>query len=609
MKQIFQAVTVMLFLTGSITVNAQNPDEQLAAQYFSAGEFDKAKILYEKLLKKNPESVYYYQNYFQCLTETKDFDEAEKFLKKQLKRSNGNYQYSVDQGYLMELQGNAKGASEHFTAMINSIPADEEKVSQMANALLKRNMPKRVVETYLAARKKMGSDIFFSDELMTIYLTEGVNNKLVDEGLNLLTKDAEQLPLVKTYLTRMLDRGQAADYLREQCLLFMGKYPGKPVFEELLVWFFIRQKDFKAAYRQTTAIDRREKGEGLRLIELASVCLNNGFFDVAIDCYNYVLQKGTQGYFYIQARMGLLDARYTKASKSVLSDSAELNLLENEFIQFLNDHGRTFSTAPAMKQLADVYVYFIHDLNKGILILEEISTMSRLQPKLEAECKLALGDAYLMRGDVWDAQLIYGQVDTDFKEDPMGQEAKFRNAKVSYFTGDFDWAKDQLDVLKTATSQLISNNAIELSLLIMDNTGLDSTTDALKAFADAELLYFQNKLDESFNILNMMPFRFPNHSLEDDIFLLKARSYVKMKNLAEAEKNYLIVINQFGGDILADNAIMELAVLYEHQLNEKAKALELYEKLIFEYTGSLFVVDARKNINRMKADGVIGDKP
>ena len=601
-------LVLFLLFTSVIHGIAQETDEQLAVQYLADEEYDKAQVLFEKLLKKNPESAYFYQNYFLCLTKTKDFDGADKLIKKQIKKYPSNYGFQVDQGMVYEMQGNKKAADEHFSQLIKQVTADEEKTLQLSNAFMKRDMLSRGIETLLAGRKAAGYATAFAAEIIALYQRQGEWKKVIDESIQWLTVNNLQLEAVQSALVRVLDKEGEVTYLKERTLLQIQKYPDKLALDELLLWVFVQKKEFRSAYRQAVAMDKKSKDDGLQIYGLAGICLNNEQYDVAIECYNTLILKGKENPYYLNARMGLLETRYTKASKTTGLTGEEIVQIEQEYLNFLTEYGRTTNTAPSMKQLADCYIYYLHDLNKGIKLLEELAAMPRLQPKFTANCKLSLGDAYLMRGDVWDAQLLYGQVDKDFLEDPLGQEARLRNAKLSYFTGDFEWAKDQLDVLKTATSQLISNNAIELSMVIMDNTGLDSTTDALKKFVDAELLYFQHKLNESMQILNVMPFKFPRHSLEDDIYLLKARILVQQGQFAEAEKNYLMVVNKFGGDILADNALMELASLYRDRLSQKSKALEMYEKIVFNYTGSLFTVEARKQIQKLKDEGVTNTK-
>ena len=89
--------------------------------------------------------------------------------------------------------------------------------------------------------------------------------------------------------------------------------------------------------------------------------------------------------------------------------------------------------------------------------------------------------------------MYYSQVEKDFKHEVIGQEAKFKKIKIDYYTGKFNWAQAQLNILKQSTSKLIANNAMELSLLISDNLNLDTTQLTLQIYANAELLIFQNK--------------------------------------------------------------------------------------------------------------------
>lgn len=593
-------IFLLLFFIPFFAV-AQESDEQLAAQYMADEEFDKAQILYEKLLKKNPESVYFYQNYFTCLTRTKDFEGADKLIKRQIKKQPDNPSFQVDQAFLYQLKGDAKAAQQAYDQLIKSVNEDENKTIKIASAFQKRNLREQAITCLLEGRKKAGYATAFAPELMALYREAGEWKKLSDESVQLILQSQDQLENVQSQLVHLLNRESELNYLKERILLQLQKTPDKSALDQLLLWVFIQKKEFRSAFRQVQSMEKKNQNPGNFLIEFANLCRSNDQYELAIESYQQLIQLGSENNFYLMARSGLLETRYMAISTRNYEKS-ELEQLEKDFLDFLNTYGKTPNTSASMKQLAECYVFYFHDLTKGIALLEELATMPRVQPKFNGSCKLSLGDAYLMRGDIWDAQLMYGQVDKDFLEDPLGQEARLRNAKLSYFTGDFEWAKDQLDVLKTATSQLISNNAIELSMVIMDNTGLDSSTEALKKFAEAELFYFQQRYDESLKILNLMPFQFPKHSLEDDIYLLKARIMSQNGQIEEAEKNYQMVIQKFGGDILADNALMELALIYQHKTGQKEKALELYQKLVFNYTGSLFTVEARKQILKLQAE-------
>ncbi len=579
---------------------AQTSDEELAAQYYADGEYDKAEILYKKLHKKDVESVYIYQNYLNCLVKLNSFEEAEKMVSKQMRKFNDRPLYAVDLGHLYVLQGETKKSRDLFESLINNSGSSMPNTDQLAMAFLKRDQFDYAILTYLRGRKVMSANDMFAENLIDLYLVTKDYKSAVNECMEVLRIDERMLNFVQSKMISLVDNNLETDYIQERASIYLQKNPEKIVFDEFMMWVFIQQKKFRAALRQAAAMDKRNRTEGRAQVNLAKICVSNFAFDIAIEAYQNVIEIGRDGYFYMAARMGLLETSFTSLQSGQKMSPQELDLLIGRYLAFIEEFGNGWNAAPTVKQLADIYIFYKHDLDRGIEILEGLVVIPRLQPHLKGQFKLALGDAYLIRDEVWDATLLYGQVDKDFKEDPLGQEAKFRNARLSYFQGDFAWASDQLDVLKTATSQLISNNAIELALTIQDNSGLDSSTDALAAYAKAQLLFFQNRLDDCLREISLIPFAFPNHSLEDEIYFTKAMVMTKKGDFKKAEEYFLNVINYFGQDILADNAIYQLAHLYQHSLNQPAKALEMYEKLIFNYSGSLFVVEARKRYKILK---------
>jgi TolA-binding protein len=209
-----------------------------------------------------------------------------------------------------------------------------------------------------------------------------------------------------------------------------------------------------------------------------------------------------------------------------------------------------------------------------------------------------------MQGDVWESTLLYSQVDKAFKEDPLGHEARFRNARLSYFSGDFQWAQAQFEVLKASTSKLIANDALDLSVFIMDNLGLDTTAIALQLYADAELLVFQNRFQDAFGKMDSLLLAFPKHALEDDVLYLRGKIFTKQRQYEKAAAAFEEVVEKYPEDIRADNALFELAGLYEKPLNDVEKAKTLYEKLFVEFSGSTFAVEARKRYRILRGDKI-----
>jgi outer membrane protein assembly factor BamD (BamD/ComL family) len=370
---------------------------------------------------------------------------------------------------------------------------------------------------------------------------------------------------------------------------------------EMLIWYSVQQRDFMTALNQLKVIDRRQKGEGKRIFELAGIAGTNNAFDAAIACCNYVISFGQNLPFYNESKNLLLQMRRKKVVKGIYTRQ-DLVQLENDYKSFISEFGENPATSESMKDLAELYAYYLDQPDAAIQLLTVLSDMYRAPAKFRAECKLMLGDVYILIGNYWDPVLYYGQVDKEFKEDELGQEAKFRNARLSYYKGEFEWAQAQLDILKKATSQLISNNSIELSLLIQDNLGLDSNEEAMKIFADAELYIYQHKFKEAMAALDTIYARFPQHSLADEILYAKARISRMQQQWQPAVELLEKVYTVFGYDILADNALFDAAEIYEFNLKQPDKALKLYEKLITDFPGSLYTVEARKRFRILRGD-------
>ena len=593
---------VYIFLQFSMCAWAQSTDEKLAAQFYENGEYDKAQDLYKKLYKNNENSLYIYENYLNTLIALDDEKGAIKLVEKQIKRHPNGINHQVDLGYVYIRFDKKEEADKYFEKLTKKHINDANAVNMLAQSMQRRQMGERAIAVYEEGTKKHGPISFYS-QLLYSYRTSKKLNKLSDLALLVLVENPSQYKYVLKYLDVVYEDEAGVAYLQEKTLLHAQKHTDSPVFDELLLEIYVQQKKFKAALRQVIALDKRNNQKGARVMQMAATFVNNKHYDEAVSGYQYVCDLGESTGTYLIANEGLINALYLKNTSSLVTDPAEINALKNRINALVEKYGVNHRTAQSLFRLAELYIFYDKNVGAGVTILEDILETPRLQASFKANSKLLLGDAYLMLDNIWDAKLMYGQVDKEFKEDALGQEAKFKNAKLSYYTGDFEWATGQLDILKTATTQLISNNAIELALLIQDNTGIDSTEDAMKEYAKAEFYLFQNNIQKCTEILNMLPFKYPDHTLNDEIYYLKARVQEKLGNYEAANKLYTTIYEKYSEDILADNALFKSATITLQVLKDREKAQSLFEKLILEYNSSLFAVDARKTYYSLK-DGM-----
>lgn len=599
-KNIRFSIVLIAFLGFVFVAKAQKADEQLAGQYFANAEWRKAADLYEKLLNKNTSSVYFYDNLLNCYINLKDEDAAIKLSKKQAKRFESNYSYKVDLAYVNKVFGKVQKADEISRDLIKKLPQSPIAIQDLSLGFQKRNEKSLAIETLLKGRDVLKTPFLFSAELGGLYADLGETKETVEEYLNVLLIDDSQDEEVQGLLQNYLK--SASDY--EICKLAIIKrnkqYPDKEIFQEMLIWLYVQKNDYRSAIPFVKNIDKRNREDGRRLMDLGYVAMANKRYDDAIAVFKQVVLIGPDKPYYHLCKQTSLESRAKKLLSGDFTPE-DLRILEAEYKSILLSTGRSEMSASTIRDLAQLQAYYLNDIKSSIANYTELLAMGRLDKRFLANCKMELGDIYIISGEVWEALLLYGQVDKDFLEDPLGQEAKYRNARLSYLLGEFDWAKAQLDVLKTATTQLIANNAMELSLLVQENT-IDSNNIPLQLFSKSDLSLIQHKFVEAKQLLDSLDKSFPKHSLADDILMKRAEVAKSERDYTKASLYYEKVLKDFGSDILADNAVWELANLYEFKMNDKEKAKAMYEKLILDYGGSFFAPDARHRFRVLRGD-------
>lgn len=587
----------------STLLAAQN--NQLAQQYFLDGEYEKSAQLYLELAKEKPENSFYFDRYVTSLLQLQRFDEAEDALKKQLRKRPDEVALYVKYGQLLEEKFDEEGAKAQYLKAVEELPADQYRITQLANAFIGMTKYEFAILTYEKGSKLLKKDGLFSYNLGDLYRRKGDMQPMVSNYLDALNNDPKLERQVKSYFQRYLDNEGLLEAQKQLYARIQEGDEKDPTYPEMLAWVFVQRKDYKAALRQARALDKRLGESGERVLQIGRMAANAKDYETAISAFDYITEnKSPADIFYLDAKREGLLTRRRAITDGYDYTREDLVILETAYEEFLNQFGTNPASARIAIQLAELEALYLNDLEKAVGILLKVVEAPGIDDNVQAQAKIALADYYLMQGEEWESTLLYSQVDKKFKEDILGHEARFRNARLSYFRGDFEWAQSQFDVLKASTSRLIANDALDLSVFIMDNLGLDTSALALQAYADAELLVFQNRFEDAFAKLDQLKADFPGHELEDDIVYLKAKSYVKLRRYDEAVVAYQSIVDDFPESIRLDNSLWALAGLYENQLSDKAKAQELYEKLFIDYSGSILAVEARKKYRELRGDSL-----
>jgi len=580
----------------------QTDDVALARQYYQKEEYGKAAVLFEKLSNKDQTFITVYPEYLKSLLTLKEFKDAEKLVKKAVKQNPDQVIYAIDLGLVYDAAGNNNNAAKQYNKIIAGLKP--ESIVATAAAFEKKDLLEYAEKTYLQGRQLSKNQHEFSGQLMQLYSSQNQSEKLITEILNLVQVNPNQLLLAQNMLQNSLKDEKEFEVLEKTLISNLQKYPDQEVYSEMLIWLYTQRKDFFGAMMQARSLDKRTKGGGSRLMQLGAIALKNKDYESAIEAYEYVAKEYPGSSFYEIARERTIKSREEQIRNTYPVDLTKIQTLVTEYQGLLTELGKGPRTAEVMKNLAGLYAFYLDDKEKAMSLLQEVINTPRVNADLVADAKITLGDIYLLKAEPWEATLLYSQVEKTHKENQLGHEAKLRNAKLSYYKGDFELAQEHLDILKLATSREIANDAMDLSLLITDNTGLDSSTTALEEYAATELLIFQNKQEQAQAKLDQMLKEYAGHSLIDEIYFLKATLYLKAGDFQKAIDNLNFIVSNPKYDILSDDAMFTMAKIYEENLNDKAKAQELYNSLLLKYPGSIFTVDARKRFRKLRGDVV-----
>lgn len=601
-----RGLVIALALLAGTALRAQpGTDQQLADQYLRQGDYAKAAMYYQRLYDQQPNALFYEQ-LLKAYLGLKQYDDAEKIAKDQLRRNNNDPRFLVDMGMVRKMAGDSTKARQQFDKVLKHLTPDQGAIRNIANAFTKINEPALALQAYERGRKllKEGSPAFFY-ETAELRATLGDVPGMVSDYMDLLQANPGYLQAVQNGLGRLIDftiQDPRSDVLRTELLRRIQKQPDITLFQEMLIWLYIQQKDLGSAFVQSKAMDKRFKEGGQRLMALGDIAVTNKDWATARKCYEYVAAYGGDSPWYAAAKIGAVNTLDAQVHDQADPPKEQLLALQQQYGSTLDELGRTPANVKLISGLADLKAYYLNDASGAAAILQEAITMPGLSPQEQARLKLQLGDIDVLQGDIWDASLLYSQVDLDFKEDILGHEARLRNAKVSFYAGDFLWAKAQLDVLKASTSKLIANDAMELSLLIADNLGTDTVSVPLSLFAKAQLFTFQHRYDSALAVLDTLVAHYPMSSLGDDVLFARFQIAKARHQYTQAAAFLEKIVEQYPNDILVDNAMYTLGKLYEEDLHDPEQAKKWYGRLLFEQSGSIFVADARERFRRLRGD-------
>lgn len=582
-----------LLLFFSVVVCAQN--DQLAQNYFDKGDFEKAKITYEELLKTNTGNGYYFQRLIECYQQLQLLDQAETLIQARLKQFNQS-NLLVELGYNYQLKKDTDKSKKYYDQAIDRIRKNPSEVYAVAGVFEKKVQLQYALQAYELALS-LEPKFNFNYQMGLIYGQLGNTDMMIDKFLTEAYANQQNSLMIQNQLSRFLteDSDVAFNEALKKALLLRAQKNQDVFWNQYLSWFFVQQKEYGKAFIQEKAIYRRNPESFSSIVNLAQLAIEEGDTDTAKEILTFVLENTRDLELLIQSHTYLLKMRIDSAQEK------DLKLIETDIDNLLKE----FEITPYSLQLQILQAHFeafrMQNPELGKTILKKALTLPLNRYQL-ADVKIELADILLYEEKFNQALIYYSQIEEDLKNDVVGHEASLKSAKTSYFKGDFSWAQKQFKELKAASSQLIANDALEYFLLINDNTVADSTQTALKQFAKADYLLYQNKNNEALAQFQSILKSFKGQEIEAVTLYRLGKTYEKLGDFQSALNQYQAIIDQHKEGIYIDEAYYFAADIYNKQLKDPEKAKAFYEQVIFHHEDSIYFTDARKKYRQLRGD-------
>ena len=584
-----------LYISLLFSLIAFSQNEQLAQYYYDKGDFDKALVSYQELSDGLPSNPFYFQRKIDCMQQLLQFDAVEKAIQERFAK----YKQAtllVELGYNFQLQKNETKAKKYYDDAIDKIRKNPNEVYGVANTFEKKVLLEYALKSYLVASELVPT-FNFKFQTAMLYGQLGRTDEMIANFLEEAIENPQSVMTIQNQMTRYMSSDGDSKFnesLRKALIVRVQK--NQDIFwNQFLSWFYMQQKEFGKAFIQEKAIYKRNPESLSSILSLGQIAIEDGDKDVAIEVMNYVLENTTDVDLIVQANTYLLNIKMEKAQDK---DFAAIN---TQFELLLKQYGITPVTLPLQLKQAYFVSFIMRNPEAGKAIVKRAMEM-QLTIYEQAACKMELADILLSEEKFNQALLYYSQIEENLQNNVLSHEASLKSAKTSYFKADFEWALKQFKELKSASTQLIANDALEYFLLINDNTVADSTQTALKQFAKGDYLLYQNRNQEAITQFQSILKNFKGQEIEAVTLLRLGRVYEKLGDYTLALAEYQDIIDHHSDGIYIDEALYFSADIYNKQLQQIDKAKALYEKIIFSHQDSIYFVDARRKFRELRGD-------
>jgi tetratricopeptide (TPR) repeat protein len=581
----------------------------LGQNYEQAGELEKAKSIYENLYKEQPNNYQVFDALNRVYILLKAYNSSVQLIQDQLRSSPENINLYGMLGTTYYLMGNENEAYKTWDEAFNKLPENENNYRTMANYAIQLRAFQKAIDYLKKGKEISKTPNYFSFDLANLYSLMMQYKDAAQEYCSILQNDPQQFGIV---LARIMTYVAKPEALKSTIEVFKNSSGNKDnlSFDRILAKLYIENKSYEDAYSTYKFIDRNSKTQGIELYNFAETAYQEGQFSVAANVYNEIINEHPESPITPRAKLGYaktLEANLNKTDPSAESwkqfhflksgKSDDEQKVISAYMELPVIYPNTEVSYEAYLHAGRIKLYFQDDLAGAEIYFKKVVNETP-GSSFGAAAYAELGKIYLLRGKLDSAAQNYSRI---LQNTQLGKGSRnyaaLQLSKIYFYKCNFEKAKKTLDPVLDDLKDNSANDAIEFSFML-DVSRKDSAD--LVVFSSAELLAEQQKFNEAADKYKII-------ASNPQAFLLQGISKLREAQMEIALNNYdksLNMLEEIAGEgeknIYADKALYLIAKIYQFGLNETNKAIDAYQKLLEKFPNSLYLDEARDEINNLR---------
>ena len=611
-------------LLGQITVMPQRRDLiQNALLMERKGDIERARTLYEDMLRENPGNRQAYQRLKEILKRTGELDSAAQLVEVWIDLNPNDLQAYIELGEIIFLKKDKISATKIWHDFEMTYGTNKSIYRMLVHAFSRLGLTEEMERLVKRGRSKLGQKDMLALDLANYYYSRQTYDRALDEYLIYIIEHPQQEKLVTDRVLLMSDDPE--NHLLIEKKLISSLENNHLIINKLLAGYYFKTSRYNEALNTHRSMGLDKNSDFNRWLLLAANLRKESQYDLSIKAYQELLDLELEIPPKIigEALLGL-----GKTYEDQLLPNIPNNLLvgfypdnlffENEFLKISSRsreslektfelYKRVLQELPASSfspkahfRLGEIQFKITRDFD-GARASYLSALASRPDKILRQNILLRIGDTFIAEGNLIAAR-------NHFKVQHRNNNNSIspftmKEIQLTFLTGTIDTAKTVLDsvIVNSLPNDKYFNDLMELQDIIAQHYTFGNKTDkeALLQYSIAERFLQQYKLVEAAEMLAFIRENYPDVSILPTVMLRECLLRLSLEDVSIS----LNIAQLLEKTIFAPQGITIQGEINEQFFGDIDNAMKFYNNLLESYPMSMLAEPVRMRMRKLKTTG------